>query len=107
MRVLSSFSPGEVIFLAFSAFKHELVVHVQFIDFAVLNVPFLHDHIPILNVRCVVVSDDKCRHENEKDYEISMEDILDLDWTLLSQTLVPIEEVSGFDTAHDHDEEGS
>lgn len=87
------------------AFIHELVSHSQLIDFAVLNVPFLHNHIPILNVSCVVVSDDIGRHEYKDDDEIPMEDILELDWKLLGQILVPLEEVPGFERAHDHDEQ--
>ena len=90
VRILSCFSSGKIIFFALLAFIHELVGYCQFIDFTVLNVPFLHNHISILNVSCVVVSDDKSRYEYKDDDEISLEDILDLDWTLLGQILVPL-----------------
>ena len=96
VRVLPCHLIFEVEFVAFQALKLVLIVDYKVARTTEHNVPLFHNNFFVCFVSELVVVDDECRHANEQQSKVAMEEVKELDWVYLGDTLVPFEHALTF-----------
>jgi hypothetical protein len=96
VRVLPCHLIFEVEFVAFQALKLVLIVDYKVARTTEHNVPLFHNNFFVCFVSELVVVDDECRHANEQQSKVAMEEVKELDWVYLGNTLVSFEHALTF-----------